>query len=304
MSDSVNKPRCIFGNIQDFWQDILKSKLDNIRQNNLVDRVLLPLVKSGEAIKKDAFCHSCQRVHSAEEADLHKAGTHCTAFSRKGLHQMLEDITVMDLMAWIGQRRLIQERIICQENVEDFPSEKILEWLGDLYDIQVILLCPSDLGWGIRRRRKFHIMRHKYKAGPMSCPLHVFAHLFVTEEEKQLLKKKTSSLLPEWDMYFVATPDELTDEMEWAMSRDKSQQKLNDQGSVNWKDMTPGGAYEMCLNNFEFGQLQKYREQWPAQCYQLNQSFDQQATHSSDLYLPTIIKNAGIIWPFGLILNI
>ena len=277
--------------------------MDNIRQNNLVDRVLLPLVKSDEAVKRDAFCHVCQKIHSAGEADLHKAGTSCTAFSKKGNHHMLEDITAMDLMAWIGQRRLIQEKIICQENVEDFPSEKFLEWLGDLYDIQVILLCPSDLGWGIRRRRKYHILRHKYKAGPISCPLHIFAHLFVTDDEKQLLKKKQSNAVPDWDMYFVATPDELTDELEWALGRDKSQNKSHDHISLNWKDMTPGGSYEICLNNFEFEQLQKYREAFPTQCYQLNQSFEQQATRSTDLNLPTIIKNAGVIWTIGLQLD-
>ena len=185
-------------------------------------------------------------------------------------------------------------KLIGQENVEDFPSDKFLEWLGDLYDIQVVLLDPADFGWGIRRRRKYHIMRHKFKAGPMSCPLNMFAKMFIDAEEKALKawkQKQSQTQAPVWDMYFVAPPDDLTEELEWASGRGSVEKPV-----LNWKDMTPGGCYELCLNNFESEQLRHYREAWPMQCYQLNQSFNQQATHSSDAYLNTIIKNAGIIW--------
>ena len=106
---SVNPPKCIFGNVQDFWQDVIRSKISNIRENHLVERVLLPLVKSGEAARANAYCHVCETVHDADEADLHVAGTTCTAFSRKGNHEMLDDITALDLFAWVAQRRRIQE---------------------------------------------------------------------------------------------------------------------------------------------------------------------------------------------------
>ena len=296
MTDSINPPKCIFGNVQDFWEDALRSKVESIREQNLVERVLLPLVRSGEATKSSAYCYKCQKVHDAEEADEHLAGTSCTAFSKKGLHNMLDDVTFLDLIAWVAQRRKLQEKFLCQENVEDFPTTKLVDWLGDLYDIQVILMDPGELGWGIRRRRKYHFMRHKFKAGPMSCPLNLFASLFVTEEEEKLVKKLCHNV-PEWDMYFVAGPDELIEELEWASGRDSVSVK---QPTLNWKDMVPNGAYEMSLNKFERTQLDDYRTAFPLQCYQLNQSFDAQATRSSDSFLPTIIKNAGVIWNLGI----
>ena len=296
MNDSVNPPHCIFDNIQDFWQDILKHKISNIREQNLVERVLVPLILSDEAMKRSAFCHNCGKVHEAEEADFHIAGTVCTAFSKKGNHQMLDDVTVLDLLAWVAHRRLIQEPILGQENVDDFPSNQFLQWLGDLYDVQVVVLDPADFGWGIRRRRKYHLFRHKYKAGPASCPLHLFVNIFITEEEKQLAKKKSKSQLPDWDMFFVAPPQDLTDELDWAASRPS----VIDKPTLNWKDMTPGGCFELCLNKFETEQLISYREAFPLQCYQLNQSFDQQATRSTNAFLSTIIKNAGIIWSLGI----
>ena len=299
MNDSVNPPQCIFDNIQDFWQDILKHKISNIREQNLVERVLVPLILSGESMKRCAFCHTCGKMHDAEEADFHIAGTVCTAFSKKGNHQMLDDVTVLDLLGWVAHRRLIQEPILGQENVDDFPSNRFLQWLGDLYDVQVVVLDPADFGWSIRRRRKYHLFRHKYKAGPASCPLHMFVNIFITEEEKQLAKKKSKSQLPDWDMFFVAPPQDLTDELDWAASRPS----VIDKPNLNWKDMTPGGCFELCLNKFETDQLISYRETFPLQCYQLNQSFDQQATRSTDAFLSTIIKNAGIIWSLGRLLQ-
>ena len=157
-----------------------------------------------------------------------------------------------------------------------------------------MLLDPSDLGWGIRRRRKYHFMRRKLKAGPMSCPLNIFSSLFTTEAEKDLVKKMLHNL-PDWDMYFVAGPEELIEELEWASGRDSVISKPQ----LNWKDMVPQGAYEMSLNTFERNQLEDYRSNFPLQCYQLNQSFDAQATRSTNSFLPTIIKNAGVIWNLG-----
>lgn len=291
MMNSMNPPQHIFGNVQDFWEPLLRTKIKGILEAHLIEKVLWPLILSGEATQSNAWCHTCQQTHAAIETDIHVAGTTCTAYSKKGNQNGLEDITVCDLMAWIAERRRIQEKLIIQENVDDFPSQKFIEWLGDLYDIQVTILDPSDLGWGIRRRRKYHILRHKVKLGPMSCPLNIFSGLFITNEEKTVLEPNG---LPQWDMYFVATPEELQDELDWASSRDSV--VVANGVQLSWKDMTPGGSFEVSLNKTEHINLQKYRDAFPQQVYQLNQNFDVQATRSSDQFLPTVIKNAGILW--------
>ena len=293
LMNGVNPPQHIFGNVQDFWQHVLRTKINGILEAHLIEKVLWPLILSGEATQSKAWCHTCQKTHDAVETDAHIAGTTCTAHSKKGNQNGLEDITVCDLMAWLAERRRIQEKLIIQENVEDFPSQKFIEWLGDLYDVQVTILDPADLGWGIRRRRKYHILRHKIKLGLMSCPLHIFCSMFITIEEKFLL---ADIGLPLWDMYFVATPEELQDELDWASSRDSVVTGTH----LSWKDMTPGGSFEVALNKTENINLQKYREAFPNQVYQLNQNFDVQATRSSDQFLPTVIKNAGILWSLGL----
>ena len=293
--NSSNPPCCLFGDVNDFWNSELKGRVKGLRENHLLEKVLVPLVMSGEAVVDHAWCYHCGKMCKASEADVHLAGTSCAAFSRKGSRLQLLDDTALDLMAWIAQRRRTQEKIIVQENVEEFCTEDLISWLGDLYSIQVVLLDPKNFGWPIRRPRKYHVCVHRNKAGTVSCPLDMFARLFLRHPIKELLENSE----PRWTMFFVAEEKDLENEIHWACQRATTWATEHDSWVLPWSDLTTNGSFWKSLTQFERNNLAAYQERWPGQTFQLNQNATVTPTRSDDFHMPTLIRNAGIIWTFG-----
>ncbi len=50
-------PEHVFGNIEEFWSDTLKSKIKNLEANKLVKDVLLPLIKAANCTGTKAWCY-------------------------------------------------------------------------------------------------------------------------------------------------------------------------------------------------------------------------------------------------------
>ena len=57
------------------------------------------------------------------------------------------------MLIFCRQRRDLMEPIWVSENVPEHPVGEYKANTGDLYDIEVIMTNPLDLGWKIRRSR-------------------------------------------------------------------------------------------------------------------------------------------------------
>jgi hypothetical protein len=86
---------------------------------------------------------------------LHVAGTTCTDWSRRGQRAGLAGKSTRPFYIWVHERLRRREHIIIQECTEDFPESLLHEALGQYYEIYTILLGPDDLGWPVRRPRKY-----------------------------------------------------------------------------------------------------------------------------------------------------
>lgn len=49
-------PMCVFADIEEFWEPAVKTRVDSLIQSGLVQDVLVPLVLSGKAAKREAWC--------------------------------------------------------------------------------------------------------------------------------------------------------------------------------------------------------------------------------------------------------
>ena len=60
----------VFGDINDFFRPTLGAKLDSIVAEGKIDSVLWPLIKSGDAMRKEAFCVKHQKMCQAGAGSL------------------------------------------------------------------------------------------------------------------------------------------------------------------------------------------------------------------------------------------
>ena len=224
----------------------------------------------------------------AEPADIHLAGTPCTDFSSRGNMQGFMGKTATHFFAWLAQRLRIQEPIIIQENVAGFITDVLQQAAGHLYDVQCVLLDPYQLGWPIGRVRKYTIMKHKIKAGYMRQPLSIFTHMFMRPPAPTCVDN-----MPAWDMFLIAGPRELEEELLWASQRPQSTWQDSDDTSL---DPLAARSFHQVLTSTEQTFLTKYQAKAPSQVFQLNQNPDVMATVSETGRMFTIIKNAGLLW--------
>lgn len=85
------------------------------------------------------------------------AGTTCKDWSRRGVRAGLAGKSCKPFYVWLMERKKRRDHIIFQECTVDFPEVIIMKVLGGLYDIQTLVLGPDDMGWPVRRPRKFTI---------------------------------------------------------------------------------------------------------------------------------------------------
>eukprot|EP00959_Pyramimonas_sp_CCMP1952_P372716 7804890-Pyramimonas_sp.AAC.1 len=89
----------------------------------------------------------------------------------------------MYLLCWLAQRLILQEPIIVQENARQFPESILREYLGHLYQIEVVRMHSEHYGIPSTRERKWVIMRHKSKTSwqfvgtPISLESVSYTHL-------------------------------------------------------------------------------------------------------------------------------
>ena len=115
--------------------------------------------------------------------------------------------------AWARQRVDMLEPLWVAENVEEQGVSEYRQCLGHLYNISVIKLCPTQLGWPIRRRRQFIVgslrglNMHVVEMGPLSSINAIIEELFV----------RTSGFSRE--AFAIATKEEIEADVAWASGR-------------------------------------------------------------------------------------
>ena len=163
-----------------FWRPELQDIVKQLRSNpSQALQVLEPLIMQGKAIQDRAWCLSHERNCKLKTARRHVAGSMCTPYSQRGAGRKDQDAAILELLAWLAQRRLCQEPDITHENVKDGPTEIVKRFLGDMYYLDQ---CEIDsVLFGIRagRLRSFLKLRHKLKVLECISPLNEFVKRFV-----------------------------------------------------------------------------------------------------------------------------
>ena len=88
-------------------------------------------------------------------------GTPCVDFSSFGSSEGVEGRTLIHLIVWIEQRRLLSDTIWVHENVPSFAVDLLRKLLGDVWIIETMVISPVSMGWPIRRPRRWTVGRHR-----------------------------------------------------------------------------------------------------------------------------------------------
>jgi len=212
---------------------------------------------AGQCCFRCAYCsvHKKQCSIPDRVALVHVAGTSCTDYSQIGLKNKEQGKTFSHFLIWVCQRKLLQEPIVVQENVCDFPSSIFKELLPE-YEWTFGIVEPVALGWPINRPRQWAVGRHRSKTLGFRSLLTVFAPMFNRQMQTT------------WDIFFWENDEEqLQAELDWACRRP----------TARWSEDAPckvsaANAFENALTEGEFGFLLGYQEKVPGGIYSLNQS--------------------------------
>ena len=211
----------------------------------------------------------------------------------------------MSLSSFCGMRRLLQEPICIQENVENFESDLLAIHLGDLFHISVELISPHQYGFPVLRPRKWTILRHKYKTNSWSSPWSAFAKMFQSDMWFGAYTAEISGQVPAWEVFFDTSPEDLFDELSWACSRPESRSKATGcpfesaeavKDALLHRPQDVRAAFLNALTEVESTFLLHYVSQRPGQAYSLNQNPQVTFTASSNDHLHTLIRNTGVLW--------
>ena len=52
-----HSPEHVFGDVEEFWLETIRCKIKNLKENKLIDTVLIPLVKSANCVGTRAWCY-------------------------------------------------------------------------------------------------------------------------------------------------------------------------------------------------------------------------------------------------------
>ena len=162
-------PECIFCNMLDSIAPKVRQTI--VSNSNIISYEDMRRIFANPRVMTDRMpCAKHSKACEVKRAQLHVAGTECIAWSAQGQRQGVNDPRVVIFMAWIGQRRQIQEEIILHENVPQFPLSCMQQLLGDLYVVSEelsVVLNARDFGNPYERSRRWTLSTR----GPCSSRL-------------------------------------------------------------------------------------------------------------------------------------
>ena len=115
---------------------------------------------------RKAWCLTHHRQCSLRTACTHVAGTSCTDFSAIGKGEGEKGATYIHFLIWVAHRKSLQEPVVVQENVTNFPRDTLQRLLPE-YEWTFGVVSPDCLGWPIRRDRQWCV--HGAKSFSIRC---------------------------------------------------------------------------------------------------------------------------------------
>eukprot|EP00959_Pyramimonas_sp_CCMP1952_P180113 3766667-Pyramimonas_sp.AAC.1 len=159
-------PECLFGDIVGFLSENINNKLKDLKSNRALtlDDLSTALWRETGKISgmRKCICHDAPRCRF-KVGRLHIAGTPCIDFSPKGLRATVKGKTLNIFVAWVALMRCSAPALIIDENSHLFSVDILQDSLGDMYIICATIICPSSLGWPVRRPRRWALLASKQK---------------------------------------------------------------------------------------------------------------------------------------------
>ena len=93
--------------------------------------------------------------------DISIAGIPCVDYSPMVANRRLAGPSFDLIIAWAFIARHTIPFFIIIENIVAFPTEHVYRLVGDLYLIESVVICPTQIDWPIRRRRKYLLLSRK-----------------------------------------------------------------------------------------------------------------------------------------------
>lgn len=162
---------------------------------------------------------------------------------------------------WVSHRRALREPVVLHENVPEFDEFMLLASLGDLYIVlSVSPVCPSKMGWPIRRPRRISLLICKEWLYQLLEAAQIPRDLVRIQREVDisnlvmLLCKRDCHAT--WREFFTASDSGIADEVAWAARRPRS-------GASRLAPDAPITARAALTPNEE-ERLRIYQGSWPA----------------------------------------
>ena len=147
------RPQEMFGNYNDFLQPHVLVSLQALRTDdpNFITKKRELIM--GTPTNAKVWSLATGQLVPVGRATVHAAGTPCVHDSAVGKREKQRGRDSYIMLIFCRQRRDLKEPIWVSENVPEHPVDEYMANLADIYDIEVIMTDPVDLGWKIRRAR-------------------------------------------------------------------------------------------------------------------------------------------------------
>ncbi len=260
---------------------------------------LLPLIKRATGVSRVSWCFTHNKHCEWPQAKRHVCTFSCTSHSTQGSRKRSADHTMVYIGLWALQRAVVEEPILCLENVPGITYLLQL-LLGHLYNFDDNTTYDiQELDWPVARNRYYCIAVHN--SYDMRCPLYTPLSDFVQQFFVGLRNC--------WQMLFymhledassmTVIDDELRRDLQWAKDRPSSLANLPDaMNDFVGATMSPDNVSPFLagINHMESLHLSGYRELWPNHCYSLMQNPWDHPSKSHGRSLQCIIKSTGLYW--------
>jgi site-specific DNA-cytosine methylase len=163
--------------------------------------------------------------------------------------------------AWIALRLVLAEPIVIVEESDQLDPTILPRVMGDDYIVQWTLICATQLGWPVRRRRFWAVAVHKAFVLTTYTSLSNVVRLF-----ERLNPGNVS-----FHVFRESSDEELKAELTWAVHR-----KDTGSGGMSVDDMLTQleKPFRHALIPSEMANLVTYESTWPHRVYMLNQDAD------------------------------
>ena len=306
-------PQCLFTNMLDFINPLVKQRVEQNIRTWSVDK-LKELVTTGELAIDSAYCVIHKTVCKLVRAMMHLAGPPCTDWSSQWCaRQREEGVTILCTLLWISQRLLMRELLCIHENVAAFDLSLLADTLGHMYILFSSLINLEQLGWPVKRCRRFTILVRRDILSEALCTWEVF-----TESCRRLCNCS-------WKGFVIAAHSAIEDDMRWAegrkesLSNCKSKKQLINAITIECQlfslsksdiagvvKLAQESRYTMSLNAAEARRLYRYRQLCMMRVGTLehmvclvSQDPDDHPQFSTGPVMSTLIKSASICWAEG-----